>query len=274
MNRDENYVELYNLTDLKEAPKKITGYKSDIGDIHFTPDGKGFYARDNSGQSIRYSDLNTAKEVITTKEKISAMELSPNGARLAGAGVNGNLFVWDIKNDYAETTIKVPNASLTSVAFAPDSKTIVVGTTSGQVFLVENGRVSRTLSGHTASITNIRFNFKGSFMATASKDWSVRLWNFQNLRMQPIVLSDHDWVWNLAFTPDDEQLIAGIQSVKETKVGQVDQTIHAWPTKIETMSGILCGFIPRNLSKDEWDIYVAEDLPYELTCPALPENYK
>ena len=109
-------------------------------------------------------------------------------------------------------------------------------------------------------------------MATASKDWSVRLWNYQDLRMQPIVLSDHDWVWNLAFTPDDEQLIAGIQSVKETKVGQVDQTIHAWPTKINTMSGILCGFLPRNMAKDEWETYAGKDLPYELTCRDLPAN--
>lgn len=274
MNRNQNYVELYDLTDLKAAPRKIMGYKSDIGDIHFTPDGKGIYARDNSGQSIRYSDLTTAQEVVAVKGRISALELSPDGSKLAGAGVNGNLFIWDIKNNYAETSISIPNSSLTSVCYAPDSKTIVVGTTSGQVFIVNNGRISNTLSGHTAGITNIRFNYKGSFMATASKDWSVRLWNYGNLRMQPIVLSDHDWVWNLAFTPDDEQLIAGIQSVKETKVGQVDQTIHAWPTKIETMSGILCGFLQRNMGKDEWETYVAEDLPYELTCPELPANDK
>ena len=109
-------------------------------------------------------------------------------------------------------------------------------------------------------------------MATASKDWSVRLWNYKELNRQPIVLSDHDWVWNLAFTPDDEQLIAGIQSVKETKIGQVDQTIHAWPTRIETMSGLLCQFLERNLEKEEWNSYVADDLPYELTCPELPAN--
>jgi WD40 repeat protein len=272
MNREANYVELYDLTDLKTPPKKIFGYKSDIGDIHFTPDGKGLYARDNSGQSIRYSDLTTAREVVAVKGKISAMDMSPDGTRLAGAGVNGSLFIWDVKNNYAETSIRIPNASLTSVCYAPDSKTLIVGTTSGQVFIVENGRIINTLSGHTAGITNIRFNYTGTFMATASKDWSIRLWNYKNLRMQPIVLSDHDWVWNLAFTPDDEQLIAGIQSVKETKVGQVDQTIHAWPTKIETMSGILCGFLKRNMEQDEWDTYVADDLPYELTCPELPPN--
>ncbi|HEU5147926.1 MAG TPA: High-affnity carbon uptake protein Hat/HatR [Chryseosolibacter sp.] len=274
MNRNENYVELYDLTDLKAAPRKITGYKSDIGDIHFTPDGKGFYARDNSGQSIRYSDLNTAREVIAVKGKISALELSPDGTKLAGAGVNGKLFIWDIRNNYAESSISIPNASLTSVCYAPDSKALVVGTTSGQVLIVENGKISRTLSGHTAGITNIRFNYKGSFMATASKDWSVRLWNYKDLKQQPIVLSDHDWVWNLAFTPDDEQLIAGIQSVKETKIGQVDQTIHAWPTKIETMSGLLCSYLTRNISSDEWDIHVGSDLPYEITCPELPAGNK
>jgi WD40 repeat protein/energy-coupling factor transporter ATP-binding protein EcfA2 len=274
MNRDENYVELYDLTNLKAAPKKIPGYESDIGDIHFTPDGRGFYARDNSGQSVKYSDLTTSKEVIAVKGKITALELSPDGSKLAGAGVNGNLYIWDVRNNYQETTIRIPNTSLSSVCYAPDSKTLVAGTTSGQVFIIENGRIVHTLSGHTAGITNIRFNYKGTFMATASKDWSIRLWNYKNLRMQPIVLSDHDWVWNLAFTPDDEQLIAGIQSVKETKIGQVDQTIHAWPTKIETMSGILCGFLPRNMGKDEWETYVGEDLSYELTCPDLPVNNK
>lgn len=272
INRNENYVELYDLNNLKAAPRKIPGYKSDIGDIHFTPDGKGFYARDNSGRSVRYSDMSTAREVIAVDGKISALEMSADGTRLAGAGVSGTLFLWDIKNNYAETRIAIPNASLTAVSFSPDSKAIVVGTTSGQVYIVENGKVTRTLSGHTAVITNIRFNYKGSFMATASRDWTVRLWNYNDLRMQPIVLSDHDWVWNLAFTPDDEQLIAGIQSVKETKVGQVDQTIHAWPTKIETMSGILCGFLERNMRKDEWDLHVGSDLDYELTCPELPAN--
>src|SRR5690606_28427248 len=140
-----------------------------------------------------------------------------------------------------------------AICYAPDSRTLVVGTTGGEVHLVQNGRITRTLPGHSAGITNIRFNYKGSFLATASKDWTVRLWNYQDLRKQPIVLSDHDWVWNLAFTPDDEQLVAGIQSVKETKIGQIDQTIHAWPTEIETMSGILCGLLERNMTPDEWD---------------------
>ncbi|MBT1705263.1 WD40 repeat domain-containing protein [Chryseosolibacter indicus] len=272
-NPDQNYAELYNLNKPDQAPKKIFGFKSDIDDIHFTPDGKGFYARDNSGKSIRYSDLSTAKEIISPRERITSLDLSADGSKLAGAGINGVLYIWDIKNNFTESAIKVSNASLTSICFTPDKK-IVIGNTNGQVFFVDNGILSRPLTGHTSNIEHIKFNNAGTFMATASKDFTVRLWNYKDLTKQPIVLSDHDWVWNVAFTPDDEQLIAGIQSVKETRVGQVDQTIHAWPTRIQTMSGILCGFLPRNLSKDEWETYVDKDLPYVLTCESLPSNNK
>jgi WD40 repeat protein len=118
MNRDANYLELYDLNNINAAPKKITGFVSDIENVHFTPDGKGLYARDNSGFSIRYSDLSTAKEVINSKEKITSLDLNSNGTMLAGAGVSGNLYLWDIAKNYAVTTIKV-SRGLTAVKFAP-----------------------------------------------------------------------------------------------------------------------------------------------------------
>ena len=110
-------------------------------------------------------------------------------------------------------------------------------------------------------------------MATASKDFSIRLWNYNRMEMPPMVLSDHDWVWGVAFSPDDEQLMAGINSVKET-TGKSKQTIHAWPTNIKSMSDKLCVYVKRNLSKEEWDLYVGDDLPYLKTCENYPDNYK
>jgi len=273
INRNQNYVELYDLRNPEAGPKKITGYVSDIGDIHFMPDGSGFYARDNSGRSIRFSDMNTAKEVIAVPVKINSLSLNEAGTKLAGAGNDGNLYIWDTKNGYEQTILKVSSSPLSAVSFDPKGQTIVTGDISGLIRLVVGGIITRDLSGHTGTIERIRFNHAGTFMASSSKDFKVRLWNMTNLKEQPIVLSDHDWVWDVAFSPDDEQLIAGINSVREN-IGSIDHPIHAWPTKIETMSGILCDLVPRNLTKDEWDIYVGEDLPYEKTCPSLPANNK
>ena len=273
-NRDANYAELYDLRNPAAPAKKIPGFKSDIENIHFTPDGKGFYARDNSGHSIKYSDLNSAKEVISSEEKIVSLDLNENGTLLAGAGDNGNLYVWDINKNFAVTKTKVSNG-LTAVCFAPDGRQIITGSRNGLLRIVNNGIIIRDLPGHSSEIEDIKFNHSGKFMASASKDLTVRLWNFRNLNEQPIKVSDHDWVWSVTFSPDDSQLFAGIHSTQETVTlagaNQTNQTIHAYPTDFNGMASLLCDKVKRNLTEEEWIIYVGnlEDYPWQKTC----ENY-
>lgn len=271
MDRNANYAEVYDLRNHAAPPKKVYGFVSDIGDIHFTHDGTGFYARDNSGKSIKYSDLNTAKEVIATKTKINSLGINDQGTKLVGAGQDGNIYIWNIQNNYEEQVIKVSKSPLSAATFDPTGQRVYAGDIDGLIKIVDNGIIIRELSGHTGTIEKIRFNHAGTFMASASKDFKIRLWNVKKLQEQPIVLSDHDWVWDVAFSPDDEQLIVGINSVKEN-IGSTDHPIHAWPTKIETMSGILCGLAERNMGKEEWEIFVGADIPYEKTCPNLPDN--
>lgn len=269
----KNYVEVYDLANMGE-PHKVTGYVYAIENIIIAPDNSGFYARDNAGRSIRFADFRSSREVIASNTKINAISLSPDGRFLAGAGENGSLFLWDISQNYAVT--EIPNISnpLTSIAFDHTGRLIVVGDNRGLVKIYDNTArmIVRILSGHSSGIEQIRFNHAGSFMATASKDKTVRLWNISNLKEQPIILSDHrDWVWSATFTPDDEQILASIHSSTETIRG-MEHTIRAWPTKIETMSQILCGFVSRNINSEEWDIFAGNDLPYEATCPTLPQN--
>jgi hypothetical protein len=78
----------------------------------------------------------------------------------------------------------------------------------------------------------------------------------------------------MAFSPDDEQIMAGMHSVTEGSRGDIDTdfTIHAFPTKIPTMAGELCGKVKRNMSKEEWDLFVADDITPEATCSNLPLN--
>lgn len=273
-NRNANYAELYDLKNPTAPAKKIPGFKSDIENIHFTPDGKGFIARDNSGHSIKYSDLTSAKEVIASEEKIVSLDLNENGTLLAGAGDNGNLYVWDVNKNFAVTKTKISNG-LTAVCFAPDGRQIITGSRNGLIRIVNNGMIIRDLPGHSSEIEDIKFNHSGKFMASASKDLTVRLWNFRNLNEQPIKVSDHDWVWSVTFSPDDSQLFAGIHSTQETVTlagaNQTNQTIHAYPTDFNGMASLLCDKVKRNLTEEEWIIYVGnlQDYPWQKTC----ENY-
>ncbi len=268
----QNYIELYDLRNLSAPPKQIPGFVQGIEHVEFTPDSKGAYVRDNSGRSIKFTDFTNVREVITSTVKINAFALSRDGNRIGGAGNDGVLYIWDIKNNFAKKEVYKNRSGnpLTTIAFSPD-KQIVVGDDRGLVQIVpENGGTAKILSGHTAEIQEMKFNFGGTFFATTSKDKTVRMWNWKDLKQQPIVLNDHsDWVWSATFTPDDEQLLIGTQS----STNKAGETIHAWPTKITTMSSILCGYVKRNLTADEWETY-AIGLKYEKTCDSYPANDK
>ncbi|MFN7491859.1 MAG: High-affnity carbon uptake protein Hat/HatR [Cyclobacteriaceae bacterium] len=273
-NRDANYAMIMDLNNPNGEPKKITGFKADIENINFTPDSKGFFARSNSGHSIMYSDLASAKEVISSKEKINSIDLSPDGSKLAGVDDDGNLYIWDVKRNFAVTKYNILSGKLNdilAVAFTPNGSEVIVGDQKGEVRIINNGLPRRTLSGHTSQIEQIKFNHAGTFMATASKDKTLRLWNMKELNQQPMVLSNNDWVWSMAFTPDDEQIMAGMHSIT-TGISKTDYTIHAWPTQITTMASELCPILKRNLTREEWEIFVAEDLDPEATCSNLPLN--
>lgn len=280
-----NYIELYDLRNPSQPAKKIYGFTG-VESLEYSRHEPGAFVRDESGFSIKFTDFNTVREVVKPKEKISTIAMSPDGKRLAGAGLNGTLYIWDIMNNYKETVVwnnprkdpKTNDNGLAAVSFAPDNATsrkIVVGDVSGQVYIVteETNLPPRVLSGHLTHIEQVVFNNAGTFMATTSRDGTVRLWNWKSPADNPIVLQDEelgDWTWSAAFSPDDEQLMVGIHS----NALNPKETIHVYPTKVASMSNTLCSYIDRNLTQDEWNTYASRSLPYERTCENYPANNK
>ncbi len=278
-----NFITVYDLNNMR-SPKKVYGFTNSVENVNFTPDGKGIYVRDNGGWSIKYSDLNTVKEVIKPPVKINSIDLSWDGRKLAGAGDNGMLYIWDVANNFAVTEINVRTRStshLTAVVWSPKDEQLITGDTDGLLKIVSTvaNSVIKTLPGHESPIAQIKYNHAAGFFASASKDKTVRLWNLKQLTTPPIVLQGHgDWVWTIAFTPNDEQLMVGLQSTRQVikrsatadEMGIAnEESIWAYPTKITTMSDILCGqYITRNMTDEEWKTYVGDldKMQKEKTC--------
>ncbi len=268
----KNYALLFDLRKPEQAPKRIPGFTDGIDNVEFLPNGKGALMRDNSGRSIKFTDLNSVQEVVDARTgKVNGISVSPDGKRLATAGENGVLMVYDITKNYAAKELyRNQNIPITAIAFSADNRRIVIGDQNGLLRIIweDGSRQPRILSGHSEHIEQIKFNFANTFMATTSRDKSVRLWNWSDAEMnrQPIKLVDNpDWVWSATFTPDDEQLLVGVNSNSTT----ANETIHAWPTKVETMGGLLCKYVSRNLSSDEWEQFIG-DLERIKTCDKYP----
>jgi WD40 repeat protein len=94
---------------------------------------------------------------------------------------------------------------------------------------------------HTGAITSLAFSPNGRTLATASKDYSIRLWDFA-ARQHVATLQGHlNEVWSLAFSHDGQTLFSG------TKQGEV----KLWPTRYQDRADALSSLKqPLAFSKD------------------------
>lgn len=104
-----------------------------------------------------------------------------------------------------------------------------------------------TFKPHQAAISEIVFSQNGTYMAVASYDGTVSVWDlryFLNATYQPLIIDDHrNWVKSLAFSKDDRLLIAGTQ----------DGRLHFWNIHSPDYADFICERLQAELDYPNFD---------------------
>ncbi|MEM9822533.1 MAG: hypothetical protein AAF985_15740 [Bacteroidota bacterium] len=104
-----------------------------------------------------------------------------------------------------------------------------------------------TFKPHKAAISDIVFSQNGTYMAVASYDGTVSIWDlryFLNATYQPLIIDDYrNWVKSLAFSKDDRLLIAGTQ----------DGRLHFWNIHSPDYADFLCERLEEQLDFPNFD---------------------
>jgi WD40 repeat protein len=205
--------------------------------LALSPEGKWLAGGGDDG-AIRLWDVETGKAKDPLKEGsnwLTCLQFSADGKVLAAAGYDGRVRVWEIatgkkimEGPVPATPSKPPPAGtlaeprpvITALALSPDGKQLALGGADGILHLVNaaDGKILRSMPGHTSSVTALAFHPGGGLLVSASKDRTLRLWNPVN--GQPIkALEGHTaWVLGVAFVA---------QGTRLASVG-ADRTVRLW----------------------------------------------
>jgi WD40 repeat protein len=138
---------------------------------------------------------------------VTSLTYSPDGKRLASAGGDRIVKVWDSSTGKAALTLIGHTGKITSVTYSPDGKHLATASDDKtvKVWVASTGQECLTLKGHTAAVTSVTYSPDGKRLASASDDKTVKVWD--TFGREVCTLTGHTApVTSVAYSPDGQRL--------------------------------------------------------------------
>lgn len=190
------------------------------GGVLLSPDGK-YLLTVNADRSIDCWEAQTGVKVRTLprfSEWIQRMAFSPDGGRIAVAGENGTIALWNLETGESKL-LTGGTRWVYSVAFSPDGKNLVTGGDDNTVRLwdTQAGVLRLTMFNHTSAVHSVAFSPDGQRIVSGSWDETVRMWDAVTGAELKVLRGHSNIVESVAFSPDGRFVMSGGRDAK-TKV--------------------------------------------------------
>jgi WD40 repeat protein len=181
---------------------------------HLSADGRTLYgmACDPAEASVHVYDADTLQERFLPGHAggVCAVDVSPDGARIASAGRDGTVRVWDVATRRLLHTVPRPRKTAVQAVFSPDGKALYAAWSEDGVVLAidpATGR-RRELGVYGPQLRRLAVSPDGALLAAAGEG-GVRLWALPVGAPRGEVAGSPPSPGPVAFSPDARALAVG-----------------------------------------------------------------
>ncbi len=262
---DGKGILVFDLDKPGEAPLALTGYQDIVKDVEFLPGGEDLFSIGMDKQILRWKyPYSIPEEFASSENRFTDITVSKNGELLAAGDRNGNINIYSVAGDKEPVVINGDKENpVLSLDFSGNGKFLVAGDMKGNVRLynIQNWQVVTNLRGNKARINAVKVSPDNKYLASTGYDGKVLVWEMDDLNNSPLVLEDNTgFVFSVAFSPDSRYMVSGSKDANR---------LIARPVRADMLASGICDLLHRNFTKEEWNIYVGEDIEYMKTCTQI-----
>jgi WD40 repeat protein len=241
--------------------RTLDGHTEWVQSVALSSDGR-FLASGGRDDLVKLWDVESGKQLKTFvghSGLVKSVAYSPDGRLLASCGRDKLIRVWNVASGKCLKTLGSDDFFTSSaVQFTLDSKQVLFGGDSLQLWEIDRGKCLRTFKGHSDSVRAIAMSRDGKWIASAGSytDRTIRLWDPEsgNCLWKKDFTEQEGGAWSLVFVSEGNVLVSGHHGGAirywDVKSGKGLRTIKAHSGAVSSLSADVKG---QYLVSGGWD---------------------